>query len=86
MAADDAFHFHDRLEKAGAYLDAGMLAAYEAQLQAFGNQAHDFATPEAAAGLEGEADRLAGLAAVSGEPSPLAGASPGGPRPGRIAR
>jgi predicted extracellular nuclease len=61
LAADKAFLFHDRLDKAAAYLEAGKMAAYRAQLQAFGNQAYDYATPAAAAALESEADRLAAL-------------------------
>jgi predicted extracellular nuclease len=61
LPADKAFLFHDRLERAAAFLAQGMRAAYEAQLMAFGNQAHDYATPFAADALEREADRLATL-------------------------
>ena len=61
LQADKAFLFHDRLDKAQAYLADGKLSAYRAQLQAFGNQAYDYATPAAAGALEREADRLAGL-------------------------
>jgi predicted extracellular nuclease len=59
LAGDKAFLFHDRLDKAGDYFAAGKLAAYAAQLQAFGNQAHEYASPLAADSLEKEADRLA---------------------------
>jgi hypothetical protein len=62
LDADKAFLFHDRLDKAADYLAAGKLAAYRAQLQAFGNQAYDYATAAAAAALEREADRLAAQA------------------------
>jgi hypothetical protein len=61
LPADKAFLFHDRLQKAAAYLAQGKRAAYEAQLAAFGNQARDYATPFAADALEAEADRLATL-------------------------
>ena len=61
LPADKAFLFHDRLERAEAFLAEGMRTAYEAQLQAFGNQAHDYATPFAADAMEKEADRLASL-------------------------
>jgi hypothetical protein len=61
LQPDKAFLFHDRLDRAELFLALGMRAAYEAQLQAFGNQAHDYATPFAAAALEREADRLASL-------------------------
>ena len=59
LQGDKAFLFHDRLDKAAKYLSQGKLAAYHAQLMAFGNQAYDYATPAAAAALESEADRLA---------------------------
>lgn len=59
VPADKAFLFHDRLDKAAAYLAQGKLTTYRSQLQAFGNQAHDYATPIAAEALEKEADRLA---------------------------
>ena len=61
LQANKAFLLHDRLEKAAAFLAQGKRAAYEAQLQAFGNQAHDYATAFAADALEKEADRLATL-------------------------
>jgi predicted extracellular nuclease len=61
LPANRAPLFHNRLNKAAAYLAQGKRAAYEAQLEAFGNQAHDYATPIAADALEAEADRLAML-------------------------
>ncbi|HET6381159.1 MAG TPA: endonuclease [candidate division Zixibacteria bacterium] len=61
LAAGDAFHFHDRLDKAEAFLQANQRSAAVAQLQAFGNQAYDFASPTVAGAMEKEADRLAGL-------------------------
>jgi predicted extracellular nuclease len=61
LPANRAPLFHSRLNKAAAYLAQGKRTAYEAQLEAFGNQAHDYATPAAADALEKEADRLATL-------------------------
>jgi hypothetical protein len=56
----EAFHFHLRLERAESYLLDGMVSAAQAQLQAFGNQAYDFAPAAVAEALEKEGDRLAG--------------------------
>jgi predicted extracellular nuclease len=61
LPADKAFLFHNRLEKAAGYLAEGKLAAYQAQLRAFGNQAYDYATPTAAGAMQKEADRLAAM-------------------------
>jgi predicted extracellular nuclease len=58
---DDAWRFHSRLDRAQGYLDEGHLSAARAQLQAFGNQAYDFAAADVAAALEKEGDRLAGM-------------------------
>jgi AraC-like DNA-binding protein len=58
LPGDVEFLFDNRLEKAAQYLAQGKRAAYEAQLMAFGNQAHDYATPLAADAMEKEADRL----------------------------
>ena len=56
----EAFHFHERLDRAQGYLLDGKVAAAQAQLQAFGNQAYDFAPADVAGALEKEGDRLAG--------------------------
>jgi hypothetical protein len=55
----DAFRFHERLDRAQAYLLEGKVSAAQAQLQVFGNQAYDFAPASVAAVLEKESDRLA---------------------------
>jgi predicted extracellular nuclease len=59
LAADDAFHFHDRLDRAAGYLARGKVAAAKAQLMAFGNQAYDFVPAGVAEAVEKEGDRLA---------------------------
>jgi predicted extracellular nuclease len=59
LPARKAFLFHDRLDKAADFLAKGKLAAYRAQLTAFGNQARGHASPFAAAAMEKEGDRLA---------------------------
>jgi uncharacterized protein len=63
--ASKASLLYDRLDKAAAFLAAGQTDAYRSQLQALGDQARDLAprwvTSVAAASLEKEADRLAGM-------------------------
>jgi hypothetical protein len=61
LPANKAFLFHNRLDRAAAFLAEGRLDAYRSQLIAFGDQAHDEASPAAAAAMEKEADRLASL-------------------------
>ena len=61
LPADKAFLFHDRLEKAQAYAVQGKLVTARSQLQAFGNQAHDYASTTVADAMAKEATRLASL-------------------------
>jgi predicted extracellular nuclease len=60
-----AAKLYDRLDKAARYAASGQVTAYRSQLLAFGDQARDlapkFVRPAAAAALEREGDRLAGL-------------------------
>ena len=59
LPADKEFLFENRLFKAVEYLAEGKVAAAQAQLHAFGNQAYDYAPPDVAQALEKEGDRLA---------------------------
>jgi hypothetical protein len=43
LSASSAARLHERLDKAAAFLASGKTAAYRAQLQAFGDQAQDWA-------------------------------------------
>jgi uncharacterized protein len=61
LPEDKAFLFENRLDKARALVAQGRLAAARAQLQAFGNQAHDYASDAVADAMAKEANRLAGL-------------------------
>ena len=61
LPADKAFLFHDRLDKAQAYAAQGKVVTAQSQLQAFGNQAHDYAPAAVADAMAKEATRLAGL-------------------------
>ena len=61
LPADKAFLFHDRLDKAQAYVAQGKLVTARSQLQAFGNQAHDYLPTTQADAMAKEATRLAGL-------------------------
>ena len=61
LPADRAFLFHDRLDKAQAYAAQGKIVTAQAQLLAFGNQAHDYAPTAVADAMAKEANRLAGL-------------------------
>jgi predicted extracellular nuclease len=63
--ASKAGQLYGRLNRAAAFLAAGQADAYRSQLLAFGDQAHDLSprwiTSVAAASLEKEGDRLAGM-------------------------
>ena len=61
LPANREFLFHNRLDKAQAYVAQGKIGTAQSQLQAFGNQAHDYATPSAADAMAKEANRLASL-------------------------
>jgi len=61
LPADKAFLFHNRLDKAQALAAQGKTGTARSQLQAFGNQAHDYAPAAVADAMAKEATRLAGL-------------------------
>ena len=61
LPANKAFLFHNRLDKAQAFAAQGKIGAARSQLQAFGNQAHDYAPAAVADAMAKEATRLAGL-------------------------
>ena len=61
LPANKAFLFHDRLDKAQGYAAKGKTGTASSQLQAFGNQAHDYAPAAVADAMAKEATRLAGL-------------------------
>ena len=62
LPANKAFYLsHDRLDKAQGYAAKGKTGTARSQLQAFGNQAHDYAPAAVAGAMAKEATRLAGL-------------------------